>query len=158
MVENLAPHLLSDPDWGEYWDMCLENTLRKDQGVAEAERTWKTSMGGGGYSWSKEDYNEDEHNCFAFVLNFLKSLKQNPFSSEANNKLDFCRKFILPKTTLAGKYICLYRKIKKCGDGDIRDVFVPNYSETGSKDIDNIDFSIEDKIAWVSSTSSSPNH
>ena len=65
-----------------------------------------------GHSWSKEDYHEEEHNCFVFVLNFLKSLKHDPISFEATNKLEFCRKFILPKTALAGKYICLYRKIR----------------------------------------------
>ena len=33
----------------------------------------------------------------------------------ANQKLDFCTHYVLPKTTLVGKYICLYRKIKNHG-------------------------------------------
>ena len=39
-----------------------------------------------------------EHNCFAFVLAFLRSLKQNPLSMHANNKVDFCTHYVLPKT------------------------------------------------------------
>ena len=65
--------------------------------------------------WSVKAYDAEEHNCFAFVLAFLRSLKQNPLSMHANQKLDFCTHYVLPKTTLAGKYICLYRKIKNHG-------------------------------------------
>ena len=65
--------------------------------------------------WSVEAYNAEEHNCFAFVLAFLRSLKQNPLSIHASSKLDFCTHYVLPKTTLASKYICLYRKIKDHG-------------------------------------------
>lgn len=51
------PDVVGDPDWGEYWDWRL-------RGVA-AE---------GGFA--AEDYDEEEHNCMAFVLAFLASLKQ----------------------------------------------------------------------------------
>ena len=65
--------------------------------------------------WTVEAYDAEEHNCFAFVLAFLRSLKQNPLSTHANQKLDFCTHYVLPKTTLAGKYICLYRKVQNHG-------------------------------------------
>ena len=26
IVQDLDPDLCSDPDWSEYWDLCLENT------------------------------------------------------------------------------------------------------------------------------------
>ena len=123
MVGSLAPDLCSDPDWSEYWDICLENTVRKEQ----AGQKRKSSANVQDHGWSKEEYDEEEHNCFAFVLNFLKVLKQNPISSEANNKLEFCRKYVLPKTALAGKYICLYRKIKDSASGNkVQNVYVPN--------------------------------
>ena len=107
IVQGLDPDLCSDPDWSEYWDVCLENTLKLGLNDEKQNGSMKRAQ-----SWSKEDYHEEEHNCFVFVLNFLKSLKHDPISFEATNKLEFCRKFILPKTALAGKYICLYRKIR----------------------------------------------
>ena len=109
IVQGLDPELCSDPDWSEYWDICLENTLKRGQQTPDEQQ--HNGALRKSHSWSKEDYHEKEHNCFVFVLNFLKSLKHDPISFEATNKLEFCRKFILPKTTLVGKYICLYRKI-----------------------------------------------
>ena len=92
--EHADPDIVLDPDWGEYWDWCVESTINSR-------------------AWTKDGYNEDEHNCFTFVLSFLRSLKQNPFSAWAENKVDFCQHYILPKTRLASKYICLYRKLKE---------------------------------------------
>jgi len=91
----IDPDVICDPDWPEYWDACLEaaSVLSPSQ-------------------WTVEAYEAQEHNCFAFVLAFLRSLKQNPLSMHANNKVDFCTHYVLPKTILAGKYICLFRKIK----------------------------------------------
>ena len=93
----MDPDVLSDPDWPEYWDSCLEAS------AASASSR---------HQWTTEAYETQEHNCFAFVLAFLRSLKQNPLSLHANNKVDFCSHYVLPKTRLAGKYICLYRKIR----------------------------------------------
>ena len=93
----IDPDIQADPDWPEYWDACLE-TAAYNQTASQ---------------WTEEAYEAQEHNCFAFVLAFLRSLKQNPVSKHANNKIDFCSHYVLPKTTLAGKYICLFRKIKE---------------------------------------------
>eukprot|EP00096_Caligus_rogercresseyi_P008874 TRINITY_DN2889_c0_g1_i1.p1 TRINITY_DN2889_c0_g1~~TRINITY_DN2889_c0_g1_i1.p1 ORF type:complete len:281 (+),score=83.66 TRINITY_DN2889_c0_g1_i1:100-942(+) len=89
--------LTSDPDWGEYWDMILYGFLSRSS------------------LWTEETYDELNHNCFEFVLAFLRALKQNPFSALSHNKVTFCERFILPKTTLAAKYIALYRKIIQSG-------------------------------------------
>ena len=144
-----------DPDWSEYWDFCLENTLKRGKiHVADKEKAADSTNHS---KWSKEDYDEEEHNCFAFVLNFLKSLKQDPFSSEACQKLEFCRKYILPKTTLAGKYICLYRKIKnsqnggqKCvvGSSETSGCFVldTHLGDTSSRGMESSDSSLEGKL------------
>lgn len=151
LVKTLAPDLCSDPDWSEYWDKCLENTLKtgflpdtmKGQGHGKSPKN---------KPWSKEAYHEQEYNCFVFVLNFLKSLKQDPISSEARKtRLEFCRKYILPKTTLAGKYICLYRKVKhsetsKNVKNDITvGLFILNKKSESSKEAIN-DFS--DSSSW----------
>ena len=93
-----------------------------------------------------------------FVLNFLKSLKQDPFSSEATNKLEFCRKFILPKTTLAGKYICLYRKIIKNSESEEQYgqyLFVLEQKFKSSREIGSSDdSSLEERIILPHSSSS----
>ena len=51
------PDMVGDPDWGEYWDWRLQGI--SDDGGFEAK-----------------NYDEVEHNCMAFVLAFLASLKQ----------------------------------------------------------------------------------
>ena len=69
LVVSLADHdlgvaeMMGDPDWSEYWDMCLEQTLTTDQ-------------------WSETRYHEDNNNCFTFVLTFLRTLNQRPFTGE----------------------------------------------------------------------------
>jgi len=82
-----------DPDWGEYWDLCLGRTLEGD--------------------WTRETYSEEDNNCFTFVLDFLTQLNQHPFTEWASSKVSFCQKLILPKTVLAGKYIMLFRKLQQ---------------------------------------------
>jgi len=91
--EPLVADMVGDPDWGEYWDLCLHTTLMGD--------------------WTRESYREEDKNCFSFVLDFLTKLNQHPFTDWATSKVSFCQKLILPKTVLAGKYIMLYRKLKQ---------------------------------------------
>lgn len=57
-------------------------------------------------------YNENSHNCYTFVLAFLQKLEHDLLSNAANSSIYFCEKFILPRTTAAGKYISLYRKLR----------------------------------------------
>lgn len=54
------PDMVGDPDWGEYWDWRLHSI--SDNAAASG--------------FAAKDYEEVEHNCMAFVLAFLASLKQ----------------------------------------------------------------------------------
>jgi hypothetical protein len=65
--------------------------------------------------WSSSHYREDSHNCYSFVLMFLQALRYGILSESALNKTLFCEKYIVPRTTAAGKYISLYRKIRDQG-------------------------------------------
>ena len=60
-MRSININLLQDPDWGEYWDLCLENTLQS-------------------HDWSRDSYHVEENNCFTFVLAFLTMLNQHPFT------------------------------------------------------------------------------
>ncbi|XP_074032923.1 MKRN2 opposite strand protein-like isoform X2 [Leptinotarsa decemlineata] len=82
--------------WSNHWNTILKNVC--DQKC-----------------WCPESYREDSHNCYSFVLTFLKNLGYGSLSSAANSKTTFCEKFIIPRTISAGKYISLYRKLKKTG-------------------------------------------
>jgi len=88
--------IVQDPDWGEYWDLCLNQTSAK-------------------HIFTRDMYSEDDNNCFNFVLTFLVSLNQTPFTGWAESKVEFCQRLILPKTVMAAKYIMLYRKVKGNG-------------------------------------------
>lgn len=92
--------MVQDPDWGEYWDWTLDATMRSTSPV-----------------WNAVSYDENHHNCFTFVLSFLRALRQRPFSEWAEDRVDFCRQFVLPKTKVAAKYIGLYRKLRDSEDG-----------------------------------------
>ncbi|XP_023320239.1 MKRN2 opposite strand protein isoform X2 [Eurytemora carolleeae] len=69
-ADPLVLEMIQDPDWGEYWDICLNQTAGSD-------------------AFTRENYHEDDNNCFNFVLSFLLSLNQSPFSGWAGSKVDF---------------------------------------------------------------------
>jgi len=90
----LAIQIVQQPDskWREYWDYTLEIVSQQDR-------------------WISERYKEDDHNCYTFVLAFLRTLQLKSINKAVLNKMDFCREYILPRTISAGKYISLYRKL-----------------------------------------------
>ncbi|VEN43862.1 unnamed protein product [Callosobruchus maculatus] len=79
--------------WSEHWDSTLERVCHQS-------------------SWSAKDYDEDRHNCYSFVLRFLVALDYGSLSVSARSRTEFCEKYVVPRTTSAGKYISLYRKLK----------------------------------------------
>lgn len=60
--------------------------------------------------WTSTEYNEDFNNCYDFALSFLNQVL--PTNSKPLEKSNFCRTFILPKTTKAAHYIDLYRRVQ----------------------------------------------
>ncbi|BFF95574.1 MKRN2 opposite strand protein [Drosophila madeirensis] len=83
--------------WHDYWDEMLQ------QICAQSMR------------WSMASYEETSHNCYAFVLAFLQALGHGQLSEAAHSKTAFCEKYIVPRTTTAGKYISLYRRLRRNG-------------------------------------------
>ena len=69
--------------------------------------------------WSAGLYNEETWNCFTFVLEFLTRLKHYPLSNRAKNKVEFVKQYVVPKTSQAGKYISLYRKLRSASQQSI---------------------------------------
>ena len=61
-TDAMVAHMVRDPDWGEYWDLCIEQTTSLD--------------------WSETTYHSENNNCFTFVLTFLKMLNQHPFTGK----------------------------------------------------------------------------
>ncbi|GBP38062.1 MKRN2 opposite strand protein [Eumeta japonica] len=83
-----------DELWNEIWDSILE----------------KVSMSP---IWKSECYNEASHNCFTFVLAFLRALDCGELSEKAKDPKLFCKQYVVPRTSAAGKYISLYRQLKR---------------------------------------------
>ncbi|CAH1098436.1 unnamed protein product [Psylliodes chrysocephalus] len=79
--------------WRDHWDNVLK--------LVSAQKCWSSDI-----------YREDTHNCFSFVLTFLVTLGYGNLSLAAKSKTNFCEKFIIPRTSSAGKYISLYRRLK----------------------------------------------
>lgn len=61
-------------------------------------------------------YNEEEHNCFEFVMAFVKRFDSfKPLAHRVQTRVDFTELYIAPTTIQAYKYIYLYRKIVENG-------------------------------------------
>ncbi|XP_049282865.1 MKRN2 opposite strand protein isoform X3 [Anopheles funestus] len=63
-------------------------------------------------SWSREMYQENTHNCYAFVLSFLSGLEYGEFYHFCHDKLSFSKQIIAAKTQSAAKYITIHRKLQ----------------------------------------------
>uniref|UniRef100_A0A6I9VKF4 uncharacterized protein LOC105231228 n=2 Tax=Bactrocera dorsalis TaxID=27457 RepID=A0A6I9VKF4_BACDO len=83
--------------WYDYWDDILQQICNQPD------------------RWTVSHYQEDSHNCYTFVLAFLQALAYDKLSAAARSKTSFCEKYIVPRTTTAGKYISLYRKLRDTG-------------------------------------------
>uniref|UniRef100_A0A0A1X9X4 MKRN2 opposite strand protein n=1 Tax=Zeugodacus cucurbitae TaxID=28588 RepID=A0A0A1X9X4_ZEUCU len=83
--------------WYDYWDDILQQICNQPD------------------RWTVSHYQEDNHNCYTFVLAFLQALAYDKLSAAARSKTGFCEKYIVPRTTTAGKYISLYRKLRDTG-------------------------------------------
>ncbi|KAH8289903.1 hypothetical protein KR018_002770 [Drosophila ironensis] len=83
--------------WHDFWDEVLQQIC------------------GQSVRWSIASYKEETHNCYAFVLAFLQALGHAELSEAARSKTAFCEQCIVPRTTTAGKYISLYRKLRRSG-------------------------------------------
>lgn len=95
--QSLIVDTVPEP-WYDHWDKILD--------------AMSTSKSG---QWSAEHYREDAFNCYSFVLDFVSRLGYGTLSSLAENRNRFCEHYIIPRTTAAGKYISLYRKIRDHG-------------------------------------------
>ena len=72
-TEPMVADMVQDPDWGEYWDLCLENTLLAQD-------------------WSKESYHVEENNCFTFGPSGVSAL---PLAAGINEGGHYFRYFPL---------------------------------------------------------------
>lgn len=78
--------------WHEFWDYTLAVTEGQD-------------------AWNKERYNEKEHNCYSFVMAFLRNLQMPELRPSLKDKLTFSSHFLVPQTRNVARYIALYRKL-----------------------------------------------
>lgn len=105
--------------WSDHWDSTLFHVARQDCWTSERFVLQSTRspfcspvfMPNSLYFFPR--YNEAEFNCYTFVLSFLRSLRYGRLSEAADNRTEFCEKFIIPRTTAAGKYISLFRKLRQ---------------------------------------------
>lgn len=95
--QSLIVDTVPEP-WYDHWDSVLDAMNTTDAG-----------------QWTADHYQEDEFNCYTFVLEFLTRLGYGTLSTMAQHRNRFCEHYIIPRTTAAGKYISLYRKIRDHG-------------------------------------------
>lgn len=96
-IQSLVVETIPEP-WYDHWD----NVLNDMDAIKHTK-------------WTANAYHEDSFNCYTFVLEFLRRLNYGTLSAAAKNRTTFCEHYIIPRTTAAGKYISLYRKIRDHG-------------------------------------------
>ncbi|OQR80127.1 hypothetical protein BIW11_05269 [Tropilaelaps mercedesae] len=62
--------------------------------------------------WSRECYDGEDHNCFTFVLDFVRTLQLPGLSAVALNRTHFCQQVICPRMKSVARYVTLYRKLE----------------------------------------------
>ena len=67
------------------------------------------------HTWRMDRYDESTHNCYDFVIGFLRDSGVQRMYPCLKDKVAFCEEMIVPVTTRAGKYISLYRTISTDG-------------------------------------------
>lgn len=88
VLQHMTPSVQS------YWDHVLYETFTEN-------------------CWTPARYNAESHNCYSFVLSFLRALQLEELEPHIFDKIVFCKHFVTPQTHLAAKYISVYRKLKK---------------------------------------------
>lgn len=78
--------------WHEFWDYTLD--------IIEGQDAWTSSK-----------YDEHNHNCYSFVMAFLRMLQLPNLKPSLKDKVTFCTDVIIPHTRSAARYIALYRKL-----------------------------------------------
>lgn len=89
LVADAAPDA-----WHDHWDAVLRAVCAQSD------------------AWTPQRYDQHRYNCYTFVLAFLQRLAYGRLSEAAANRTVFCERHIVPRTTTAGKYISLYRKLR----------------------------------------------
>ncbi|XP_022160055.1 uncharacterized protein LOC111026308 isoform X2 [Myzus persicae] len=95
--ECLVVFQLNDRSLDTRWDTILKNIVKNE-------------------CWDSARYNEENHNCFSFIMAFIKQF--NAFRSPVHHvetREDFAELYVAPTTLKAYKYIYLYRQITENG-------------------------------------------
>lgn len=94
------------------WSCCLSIELSDID-----MKSWDTKLSRiwTGSNWTTDMYNEVTHNCYDYVLEFLRTIGLQCVYQCLRNRVEFCQELIVPRTSKAGKYISLYRDISKDG-------------------------------------------
>ena len=97
------------------WRTCIKVTLLHDDDPLKSEWNKSLQKFKDGRLWKKELYDENSHNCFDFVVSFLRFMGLDRMYPSLIDRRLFCKDMIVPKTGKAGKYIGLYREILQNG-------------------------------------------
>lgn len=94
VAASLINHITSQT--AELWDVLLDKYAKKSD-------------------WSSHRYEEQEHNCFTFVMRFFQFSKLVNAIPAARSRKEFITEFLLPHTQKTSKYIAMYRQIAAHG-------------------------------------------
>ncbi|XP_050526918.1 MKRN2 opposite strand protein [Daktulosphaira vitifoliae] len=88
---------LKEINWEPLWDNVLSDIIKSER-------------------WNSIRYNEETHNCFSFVMDFMKQFNfLKTFIHSIKTREEFTEMYVAPSIIKAQKYINLYRKIVENG-------------------------------------------
>ncbi|XP_064610034.1 MKRN2 opposite strand protein-like [Liolophura sinensis] len=101
----------------EEWKSCLAVSVLYSQSYGSWRSQWDDQLleFANRPDWSSERYDESTHNCFDFVLGFLRTLPLGLSPLNVSSKAELCQELVKSHTVKLGKYITIYKKIEDYG-------------------------------------------
>lgn len=94
------------------WNLCVTATLIQNI-TQQTLNVWDNLLNqfSQQVDWSPQRYDEEQHNCFTFVMEFFKFSQLLEAIPAATSKKEFIKEFLLPYTQKTKMYIAMYRQI-----------------------------------------------
>ncbi|CAG0907292.1 unnamed protein product, partial [Cyprideis torosa] len=94
------------------WSECLSLQVLPEEFLDSMADVWDETLDSlqQDSEWTAERYDETDHNCYSFVMGFLRML--DPPGLSLSSPTAFCQAHLVPTTSSAGRFISLYRRLR----------------------------------------------
>ncbi|XP_048781185.2 MKRN2 opposite strand protein-like [Ostrea edulis] len=97
------------------WEQCLVISLSNRGLAPHIIQVWDATLQhiANSKMWTKSNYIEDRHNCFDFVIAFLRQVGFSRENLSAGSRSAMTHDIILPQMSKVTQYITIYRNVER---------------------------------------------